>query len=128
MYYYVVHLSTIDRRKSMSINRRVHFRIPDNRFITEFYHSTPFVSVMTNLSAEGLFTVKPIQKKEHYKGEIQLEIPIPRFNATILATGEIMFRKFGQNSVGQGIKFKNMAKAHRNLLKDIITFPVAHFG
>jgi hypothetical protein len=104
----------------MTFNRRNNFRIPYNRLITEFSSSKPFVSAITNLSNDGMFTVKPADNLLTPTGRIQVEIPLPEANETLWATGEIMFERHGSKSVGAGIQFKNMSRAHKNLLSDIV--------
>ena len=106
----------------MSYNRRAELRIPFNRIITEFSHSEPFASAIVNLSARGMFTVRPVEsgKESRRSGYIQIEIPVPEANDTVWATGELMFEKYGPDAVGSGILFKNISRTHKNLLRDIV--------
>ena len=104
----------------MTFNQRTNFRIPDSRLITEFSGSTPFASAIINLSFDGMYTVKPSEDLLNPSGEIQIEIPVPEASETIWATGEIMYEKHELQSVGTGIKFKNMARSHWRLLSDIV--------
>jgi hypothetical protein len=104
----------------MSHNKRSQFRVPESRLITEFSKNTPFASSIVNVSFDGLYTVKPCESLTTPRGLIQLEIPVPEASESIWATGEVLYEHHGAKSVGTGIRFRNMAQFHRNLLRDLV--------
>lgn len=104
------------------IERRVDYRVPDGRLITEFISQEPFVASVVNLSHTGLYTVMPAtdENSKRTNTSIQLEIPVPETADSIWASGEVVFKTQRGNGLGCGIRFKHMANAHRQMLKDMV--------
>ena len=106
----------------MSQDRRVACRVPDSRLITEIVSERPFVASIVNVSDTGIYTVKPITSGMRGPRLLQLEIPIPEANDSVWATGEVMFEAVGSGTVGAGIRFHTMARAHRAMISDLVEY------
>jgi len=104
----------------MSIDRRDRFRVPESRLMTEIVSENPFVASIVNLSSTGLYTVKPVTSGRRGPRIIQMEIPLPEASESIWATGQIMFEAVSEKTIGSGIHFENMPRAHRSLLGDFL--------
>jgi len=105
----------------MSLDRRETLRVPESRLITEIVTERPFAASVVNVSATGLYTVKP-RTMAGLRGPrlVQLEIPLPEASESVWALGKVVFEALGQRSVGAGIRFLEMASFHRALLKDLV--------
>jgi len=106
----------------MSQDRRENFRVSQSRLITEIVRERPFVSSITNLSSTGMFTVKPSGSGLCGPRIVQLEIPLPEASETVWATGRITYETLSGGSIGAGIRFLNMAKAHESLINDLVEY------
>ena len=104
----------------MSIDRRDRFRVPESILITEIVSENPFAASIVNLSYTGLYTVKPVTSGRRGPRIIQMEIPLPEASESIWATGRIMFEAVSEKTIGSGIHFENMPRAHRSLLGDFL--------
>jgi hypothetical protein len=104
----------------MSQDRRIACRVPDSRIITEIASERPFAASIVNVSDTGIYTVKPITSGMRGPRLLQLEIPIPEANDSVWATGEVMFETVGHGTVGAGIRFHTMARAHRTMISDLV--------
>jgi len=104
----------------MASDRREDCRVPENRLITEIVTENPFAASIVNLSNTGLYTVKPVSCGLKGPRIMQLEIPVPEASESIWATGEIMYETKSLDSIGSGIRFLNMARAHRTLIEDLV--------
>lgn len=104
----------------MTLDRRETLRVPENRLVTEIVTERPSAASVVNLSATGIYTVKPLQSGIHGQRLVQLEIPIPEANDSVWASGEIMFEARGNNCIGTGIRFIDMARYHHQLLRDVV--------
>jgi hypothetical protein len=104
----------------MSMDRRQTLRVPESRLITEIVVERPSPASIVNLSATGLYTVKPISSGLYGPRLVQLEIPVPEASESIWAAGDIVFESVGNGGVGTGIRFREMARFHHGLLQDIV--------
>jgi len=104
----------------MAANRRIDYRVPESRLITEFHRNAAGVASTVNLSKSGLYLVKPYFMGPLGPRQVQLEIPVPEAGDSIWATGQVVFEAIGKQQVGTGIRFVDMARFHRGLLRDII--------
>lgn len=104
----------------MSLDRRETLRVPESRLITEIVTERPYAASVTNVSATGLYTVKPRTSGLRGPRVVQLEIPLPEAAESVWATGEVVFEAVGTRSVGCGIRFLDMANLHRSLLEDLV--------
>jgi hypothetical protein len=104
----------------MSLDRRQTLRVPESRLITEIVMERPGVSSVVNLSATGLYTVKPISSGLYGPRLVQFEIPVPEASESIWAAGDIVFESVGSGGVGTGVRFREMARFHKSLLEDIV--------
>jgi hypothetical protein len=104
----------------MSQDRRQTLRVPDSRLVTEIVMERPSPASVVNLSATGLYTVKPVSSGLYGPRLVQLEIPVPEASESIWVAGDIVFEAASSGGVGTGIRFREMARFHHGLLKDII--------
>jgi hypothetical protein len=104
----------------MTQDRRVNFRVPDSRLITEIVSENPFAASIVNVSDTGIYTVKPVTAGVRGPRLVQLEIPIPEASDSVWATGEIMFETVSTRTVGAGIRFCNIARPHRRMIADLV--------
>lgn len=104
----------------MSNERRVSLRVPESRLITQIVAERPCVASIINLSATGLFTVKPSPRIMGDSRIVQLEIPLPEASETVWAAGRVMFERSGQSCIGSGIHFVAMADRDRRLIGDLV--------
>jgi hypothetical protein len=104
----------------MSLDRRETLRVPESRLITEIVLERPSAASIVNLSATGLYTVKPISSGLYGPHVVQFEIPVPEASESIWAAGDIVFESVGTGGVGTGIRFREMARFHKGLLQDIV--------
>jgi len=104
----------------MSHDRRQTLRVPESRLITEIVVERPSPASVVNLSATGIYTVKPISSGLYGPRLVQLEIPLPEASESVWAAGDIVFETVGNGGVGTGIRFREMARFHHNLLKDLV--------
>lgn len=104
----------------MTQNRRTSFRMPQDRLITEFVKDRPFLSTAVNLSRTGMYTLRSNGFFSPPSRIVQLQFDVPEANVTIWASAEILyFQRHGQD-IGTGIRFRNMARCHRELLADLV--------
>jgi hypothetical protein len=106
----------------MSLDRRECCRVPDSRLITEIFSENPFVASIVNVSDTGIYTVKPLDAGMRGPRLLQLEIPIPEAGDSVWATGEVMFEAVGRHTIGAGIRFRDMARAHRAMIADLVEY------
>jgi hypothetical protein len=104
----------------MSLDRRETLRVPESRLITEIVTERPFAASVVNLSATGLYTVKPRTSGLRGPRLVQLEIPLPEASESVWATGQVVFEAVGKRSIGSGIQFVDMAGFHHGLLRDLV--------
>lgn len=104
----------------MSLDRRETLRVPESRLITEIIVERPSAASMVNVSATGLYTVKPLYSGRTGPRLVQLEIPLPEASESVWATGQVVFEAVGRRSIGAGIRFVDMAGFHRSLLRDLV--------
>jgi hypothetical protein len=106
----------------MTQDRRAGCRVPDSRLITEIVSENPFAASIVNVSDTGIYTVKPVTSGMRGPRLIQLEIPIPEASDSVWATGEIVFEAVSSRTVGAGILFRTMARAHRRMIADLVEY------
>lgn len=104
----------------MSLDRRETLRVPESRLITEIVTERPSAASMINVSATGLYTVKPIYSGRTGPRLVQLEIPLPEATESVWAIGQVVFEAVGRRSIGSGIRFLDMANFHHSLLQDLV--------
>ena len=107
----------------MSTNRRNNIRVPDTRLITEIVSDRPYPASIVNMSATGIFTVKPSSPplRERDMGKVvQFDIPIPEASESIWAAGKVVFESRRMRAMGAGIKFVAMANSHKRLLDEFV--------
>ena len=104
----------------MTQDRREGCRVPDSRLITEIISENPFAASIVNVSDTGIYTVKPVTSGRQGPRLVQLEIPIPEASDSVWATGEIMFEAVSCRRIGAGIRFRDMAQAHRGMIRDLV--------
>lgn len=106
----------------MSLDRRECCRVPDSRLITEIFSEHPFAASIVNVSDTGIYTVKPLEAGMRGPRLVQLEIPIPEASDSVWATGEVMFEAVGRKTIGAGIRLRDMARAHRRMINDLVEY------
>jgi len=102
------------------MERRTALRIPVSLFMNQYVMDQPFRSLVTSLSASGLYTRRLILPYDRASRVVTLEIPLPGTTDSIVARGEVAYDAFDPNFHETGIRFADMPRKHRRMVRDFV--------
>jgi len=100
------------------MERRTALRVPVSMFMTQYVMDQPFRSLVTSLSATGLYTRRLIMPFDRGSRIVTVEIPLPGTTDSVVARGEVAYDAFDPNFHETGIHFADMARKHRSMVRD----------
>lgn len=102
------------------MERRTALRVPVNLFMNQYVMDQPFRSLVTSLSSTGLYTRRLILPYDRASRIVTLEIPLPGTTDSVVARGEVAYDAFDPNFHETGIRFADMPKKHRRMVRDYV--------
>ena len=100
------------------MERRTALRVPVSIFMNQYVMDQPFRSLVTSLSATGLYTRRLILPFDRASRVVTVEIPLPGTTDSVVARGEVAYDAFDPNFHETGIHFADMARKHRRMVRD----------
>jgi hypothetical protein len=88
--------------------------------MNQYVMDQPFRSLVTSLSSTGLYTRRLILPYDRASRIVTLEIPLPGTTDSVVARGEVAYDAFDPNFHETGIRFADMPKKHRRMVRDYV--------